>query len=138
MPLGGGCTMAARPGPSKAPKSFCAPRATKMSQRSRARRAERCPRTGGLAIQVWTDSYSTSFRGDQSFVLRICRGTGFVRVLSPAEPPDNVEEHGRENNPEQGHTDHAGEDRRAEGAAHLGAGPLGDHQRERVNNRRGG
>src|SRR5256885_989999 len=31
MPLGGGWTMAVRPGPPKAPKSFCAPWAAKMT-----------------------------------------------------------------------------------------------------------
>src|SRR5437016_3256491 len=31
MPFGGGSTIAARPGPPKAPKSFCAPWAAKMT-----------------------------------------------------------------------------------------------------------
>src|SRR6266404_4414713 len=53
-----------------------------------------------------------------------------------AEPADNREEHRRQEDAEQSHADHAGEDRRTQRAAHLGAGPLGDYQREHAEDER--
>src|SRR5215831_17551984 len=47
-----------------------------------------------------------------------------------AEPAHHGVEDRRQEDAEQGHADHASEDRRPEGAPHLGPGPLGDHQWE--------
>ena len=47
-----------------------------------------------------------------------------------AEPVDDVEEHGREEDAENRHAQHAAEDGRAERAAHFRAGAAADQQRE--------
>src|SRR5437660_7951336 len=46
------------------------------------------------------------------------------------DPPDDVEEHRGQENAEERDAEHAGEDRRAQGAAHLGPCPAGDYQRK--------
>jgi hypothetical protein len=55
-----------------------------------------------------------------------------VRSVSglPYDAANDIEEHRRQKNAEQGHADHAGEYRHAEGLAHLSPGPVGDHQRK--------
>src|SRR5262249_46368608 len=71
---------------------------------------------------------------DSVMVLLLERaGPGSERGLDRppvAEPAHHGVEDRRQEDAEQGHADHAGEDRRPEGAPHLGPGPLGDHQWE--------
>src|SRR5439155_18996212 len=52
------------------------------------------------------------------------------RTAGGREAPDDGKEHGRQQDAEQRHADHAGEHGGAERAAHLGPRPRGDHQRE--------
>ena len=40
---------------------------------------------------------------------------------------DDGEKHRGEENPKQGHTDHAAEDGGAQGLTHFGPGPFGQH-----------
>ena len=68
------------------------------------------------------DAISTSCRRLVRIVM------GLLRLRS-AEPLDDVVEHRREEDAEERHAEHAAEDRRAQRPAHLGAGPLGEHQR---------
>ena len=48
-----------------------------------------------------------------------------------AQPIDDVEKDGREEDAEEGHAQHAAEDGRAQGPPHLGAGAAGDQQGQR-------
>src|SRR5262245_6000308 len=52
------------------------------------------------------------------------------RTAGGRETPDDGEEHGRQQDSEEGHTDHPGEDRGAERPPHLRPGTVGDYQRE--------
>src|SRR5262245_14547643 len=58
------------------------------------------------------------------------------RTAGGHESPDDGEEHGRQQDSEEGHADHAGEDGRPERPPHLGPGPVGDHQREHAEDER--
>src|SRR6185369_4958217 len=54
------------------------------------------------------------------------------------EPANYRIEDRRQEDAEQRHPDHAGEDGRSEGAPHLGPGPLRDHQRQHAEDEREG
>jgi rRNA maturation protein Nop10 len=59
-----------------------------------------------------------------------CGGVRSIAAPPLTEPADDHGEDRRQENAEQGHANHTGEDCRPQRATHLGPGPLRDHQRE--------
>src|SRR4051812_24001975 len=68
--------------------------------------------------------------------LRLVSGWWLIRLgwrgykLRAGEPLDDVEEDGRQEDAEGGHAEHAAEDGQAQGSPHLGAGALGQDERD--------